>query len=391
MPEPTDLGKGRWRVRVFIGRDPITGDQLTRTHTFEAGGIRAAKAKAGELERQDRASTGGRVTFGQAVEAWWEDWSTSKGSALTTRREYRRRIDHDIKSAERLWATMVDKIGPAEINRYYKHLHQLGHSPASVRRVHAIVRQVFDRLFDHQVIATTPTRKPWLPTAVDPDLRIPGPVELEAIILAADRRDLTRGVCFLAAAGTAMRRGELVGLRWSKVDLVARTVTVDTASVMGGQLKGTKTGKRGVVGFDPLVAGGLALLRRYQEGQLAAGRLNRPSEDSWFVFSTTPPFDRPPNEQTVTNWFRQACKDVGVTGVRLHDLRHWAVSNALAQGVAPTDVQAMSRHASLHTMLDVYGHAVGEAASRATASLPLPAIEWGQDRRTLELPEPDPT
>lgn len=144
------------------------------------------------------------------------------------------------------------------------------------------------------------------------------------------------------------------------------------ASVMGGQLKETKTKNNARLVVLPEVTEALRRLRARQVAAFTSMRVDVPAD--WFVFSTVPPFDRPQREDGLTAWFKQACKDAGVTGVRLHDLRHWAVSNALALGVAPTDVQAMSRHLSLKTMLDVYGHAVDNAAARATGVLKLPKL-----------------
>ena len=380
MARPIDLGGGRWRVRVFVGREPVLGKQITRTFTFEAAGIRAARVRAGELERQARASDGAKETFGEAVEKWWAHWSTSKNRALRTRQGYRQRIDHDLKPTK-LWSTRVDKIGPDDIDRWYRHMHDAGAAPASVRKVHTIVRQTFTDLVRRRVLAASPALQPWLPQAAAKETRIPTLPELDAILRAADRRDLTRSACFLLAAGTAMRRGELAALRWSKVDLEAQRVLIDTASVLGGQLKGTKTGKRGVKALQPIVVAGLQVLRRHQEALLAEGRVPWPAESDWCVFATLPPYTKAPHEDTFSDWFAQARADAGVTVEplpTLHSLRHWAVSNALAAGVAPTDVQAMSGHASLSLMLDVYGHAVGEASERAGASLPLPQFELGR-------------
>lgn len=388
MPDPVELADGRWRVRVFISRDPVTGRQITRTHTYPAKGKKAAKVIARQYELEDKASAGARETFGQAAETWYQGWLTSKKRSPRTRKEYRRRIDYDLQ-ATKLWKTKVDKITPGDIDRWYQHLTAQGKAPASIRTVHTITRQTFQDLVRRRIISFSPARDAWLPEMATKEGRIPTFDELMALCIAADRRDLTRGVCFLTAAGTAMRRGEMAGLRWSKVDLVGRRVLVDTASVLGGTLKSTKTNKAAVVALTPVVAAALQLLRARQEALLGAGTLERPAEDSWFVFATKPPFDRPPNEDQLTWWFKQARIDTGVTGVRLHDLRHWAVSNALAAGVAPTDVQAMSRHVSLKLMLDTYGHAVGEASERAVDSLPLPQIELGRDRPPLALPSGD--
>lgn len=381
MPQPVDLGGGRWRVRVFLGRDPITGRQQTRTFTYEAKGVRAARVKAGELERQARQAAPGhhRITLGEAAETWFEQWHTSKPKAARTVKEYRRRLDKDIATTA-LWSTPVERIGVTEVDRFYRHLHNdRGFDPQSVLRVHAILSQVFKWLIPRGVVKFNPCDHAWRPAIAKKDVAVPTFEELAAIILAAERREFMRGVCFMVAAGSAMRRGELAGLRWSRVNPDTRELVVDTASVLGGQLKGTKSGNKGRVTMqaEPVEA-----LRRLHARQLADFRsMHRDPPADWFVFAR-PPFEKPVHEDTLGNWFEQACEDAGVKGYTLHSLRHWAISSALARGVAPTDVQAMSRHLSLKTMLDVYGHALSDAAGRATGALELPtlrALEAGDD------------
>ena len=359
-------------MRVYIDRHPVTGRQITRTFTFDAKGIRAARVKAGELEREARARGAvDKLTLGEATEAWFEQWRTSTSPEARTEKEYRRRINVDVRPTA-LWGTPVDRIGTPQIDKFYQHLHNdRRFSPQSVRKVHAIISQVFDWLIPRKVVQANPCKHAWLPAATKKPIRIPTDAELEAIILAAEEREFIRGVCFLLAAGTGVRRGELAGLRWSRLDLATREMVVDTASVLGGLLKSTKTGNTGVVVMPAAVAEALRRLLFRQVADFESMRVGPPAD--WFVFAR-PPYEKAVHEDTLGNWFSQACKDAGIRGYTLHSLRHWAVSNALAKGVAPTDVQAMSRHLSLKTMLDVYGHAVSDAARRATGVLELPTL-----------------
>jgi integrase len=62
---------------------------------------------------------------------------------------------------------------------------------------------------------------------------------------------------------------------------------------------------------------------------------------------------------------------------RLHDLRHWHVTEALGAGFPVRDVAERVGHASARMTLDVYGHAIAESdrkAAEVVAGLLSPAL-----------------
>jgi integrase len=64
--------------------------------------------------------------------------------------------------------------------------------------------------------------------------------------------------------------------------------------------------------------------------------------------------DDPPHQNTVGYWRRQTRKRAGVTGVRLHDLRHFYASGLIADGCDVVTVQRALGHAKASTTLDTY-------------------------------------
>jgi integrase len=59
-------------------------------------------------------------------------------------------------------------------------------------------------------------------------------------------------------------------------------------------------------------------------------------------------------------YFDRAGRDVGLTGLVPHELRHTAASLAIAAGASVKGVQAMLGHASATLTLDRYGHLFGD-------------------------------
>jgi len=88
---------------------------------------------------------------------------------------------------------------------------------------------------------------------------------------------------------------------------------------------------------------------------LAEARVGREELAPW-LFSDT---DGPPNPDRVSWWWKRARKESGIDeSWRLHDLRHWSATQAIAAGY---DVQTVARrlgHADATTTLRVYSHAI---------------------------------
>lgn len=59
--------------------------------------------------------------------------------------------------------------------------------------------------------------------------------------------------------------------------------------------------------------------------------------------------------------WRPATRAAGLEGLRIHDLRHTAVSLWIAAGTGPKDVAARAGHTSVSFTLDRYGHLSPEA------------------------------
>ena len=73
-----------------------------------------------------------------------------------------------------------------------------------------------------------------------------------------------------------------------------------------------------------------------------------------FVF--TRPGGRPADPDDVTRTFIRIARSIGLTGVRLHDLRHTHATLMLAANVHPKIVSERLGHASVTITMDIYSH-----------------------------------
>jgi len=182
----------------------------------------------------------------------------------------------------------------------------------------------------------------------------------------------------LVAATTGMRRGEVLGLRWSDLDLDAGRLAVrqalsaprdpDTGQHLPvfGEPK-TRRGKRSV----PRPAQTVAALRGHRKAQAAARLQVGPDyQDHGLVFAEPDGFPIHPDRFRERFEYRVARS--GLPRVRFHDLRHTYATLALQAGVHAKVVSGILGHANIGITLDIYSHAIPameESAAETIAAL----------------------
>jgi integrase len=154
-----------------------------------------------------------------------------------------------------------------------------------------------------------------------------------------------------------MRRGELLALRWSDIDLekgvlyVQRTVShVPHYGYVESEPK-TKSGRRRIV-LPDVTIDALKAHRIYQDkARLEAGEQ---WNDRGIVFANNSGgFLR---GDTVLDLFYQLLKDAGLPPMRFHDLRHSAATILFVSGVNPKVIQELLGHSKISITLEVYSH-----------------------------------
>lgn len=171
-------------------------------------------------------------------------------------------------------------------------------------------------------------------------------------------------------AGTGMRRGEVLALRWSDVDLDKGYIRIERAiedtKEHGVQINGwpKNDASRRTIGIDQGLA---ALLRQHWKAQAeAALKLGVRLSADTLVFPSSPvePM-QPRHPRAVTKEFTAHAKALGFNGFRLHDLRHTHATLLLTRGTTLNVVARRLGHSSPVITLSVYGHVLPEAEDQA--------------------------
>lgn len=144
----------------------------------------------------------------------------------------------------------------------------------------------------------------------------------------------------IAATDTAMRRGELLKLRWSDVDFDASLIRIRKTT--------TKTWEARTIGLTARLSDEL---RRLWEVA--------PPDGEGLVFGII---------SGVKRSFTTACRKAGIEDLHFHDLRHSATSRMIQAGMAPMEVLKITGHKQMTTFLR-YVNTDNDAARRAANAL----------------------
>jgi integrase len=162
---------------------------------------------------------------------------------------------------------------------------------------------------------------------------------------------------WLLAATTGMRRGEILGVRWSDLDLKNEQVSVSQIRTVAQYKVVTTTPKTDkgtrTISFDPATA---AALRAHRVAQKSEGLAWGPAYQSSGDLVVTREDGSAIHPERLSSWFAQHCRRSGLPAIRLHDVRHAYVSAGLAAGVPLKVVSQRVGHASPLITMTIYQH-----------------------------------
>lgn len=339
-----------WTLQVYAGRR-ADGTKRYATRTVRGTRSEADTALAqlvAEVTTGQALDPGQRVTYAELADRWYAtrspDWSPAH--AATNRLV----LDRHVTPA--LGPLHLDRITANDIDRLYATL-RTTLAASTVRRVHnAIVHPSLERAVRWRLIATNPATGADLPTLDDREVVVPSTEAVRAILAVGD--DLS--TLWRVAATTGARRGTLGALRWGTVDLDAGTARFERAITLGptGPVEKANKGRRAfTASLGPDVVAALAAHRKAKVA--AALAVGVPLGPGSYVWSPSPASDRPWVPSSTTHAFGRVRARAGHPEVRLHDLKHWAVTQMLTAGIPP-HVVAQRTGTTLATIMRVYAH-----------------------------------
>jgi|SRR5665213_564284 len=216
--------------------------------------------------------------------------------------------------------------------------------PATVNRGLTLAKHMLAKAVEWKMITDNPFRGVRNLEVPDRDERVLSADEEIKLLAACDRvRSRLLRPLVILALNTGMRRGELLGLEWSRVDLDQHTIRILNAK--------SKAGKR----IIPMNVSVYSLL-----SDLAK------KATSLLVF----PSNRKPGEKLLDlkKGFKKAVQLARIPHIRFHDMRHSFATRLIRAGVDIITVQKLLGHSEI-SMTARYAHSLADVKIAAVSSL----------------------
>jgi integrase len=171
------------------------------------------------------------------------------------------------------------------------------------------------------------------------------------------------------AVSTGLRQAELLGLRWRDIDLDMLSISASQVLYKRGGIcvfKEPKTAhSRRRVSMTPKLA---LYLREYKTARESLyQQLGRQLGLDDLVFTNVA--SKPIDPGVVSHTFARIATQVGLNGVRFHDLRHTFASLMLLRGAKPKVISEALGHSSVAFTMDCYSHIIEGMQEDAMALL----------------------
>lgn len=364
--------KTKWEIRLYLGRDPVTGKRRDLSRTFYGTHRDADQEMAKLYVEHSLPARSKQVTTSVTVEELLSEWLELARLDLRpkTAFEYAARIRRDIIPT--IGSVPAAELRPSTIDRLYRSLVVGGLSPASVRQTHAILRRAFNQAVKWDWVDVNPVLRATPPRLAPRETTAPTVEQLAAIIEDAAAMNPQWPNLIGLAALTGMRRGEIVALRWADLDADGTALTVRrsiTHTPQGYHVTLPKTHRTRRVMLDDSARRFIRSQSSvFMDARTRAGLGNvNPSLDA-FVFFGSPSGMEPIYPDSISQAFRKLADRHGWRELHFHTLRHFNATQLIAAGVDVRTVASRLGHASPSVTLNVYSHAV-ESANAAAAEV----------------------
>jgi integrase len=330
-----------------------------RRRWASAPNLRAAKRLRQEMQTD---ASRGRIgapaeRFDRYARAWIETYPgrTARGFRETTRASYRRQLDR--YGIPYFGARKLDDLAPADIRAFAQHVareveRKTGRAAArdTVRLALAPVKALLATAWEDGLIPANPSAGVRLlvaqrPPETEERAKAWSPAQFAALVgeLPAEWRLFA---AFLAETG--LRFGEAAELRWSDLDLGARTLRVER-SYFRGHVTPPKSahGRRRLRLSDGLARGLWDLRKVTRAGE--RGLVFAAEGGTWLNAGNL-----------ADRVFRPAAKAAGVPWLGFHGFRHTCGTILFRDGANAKQVQAWLGHHSPAFTLETYVHLLPE-------------------------------
>jgi integrase len=358
--------KGRWYAVIDVVEG---GKRKRRWHRLEnCNGKRDAERECARLIAKQVENTyvdPSKRTVAEWVRSRIDQWEAAGDISARTAQRYRQLTDNQI--IPHIGAKPIQKLARLDVEAWHTTLRQTGLAARTIGHAHRVLGKALRDAEKDNLVVKSATRLQRAPKVTEKEQAIVRDVPALLDRLTGFRLRIPA----MVALFTGMRLGEILALRWNRVDLDRGVIQVREAleqtRALGVRFKSAKTraGRRDITLPDILVEA----LREHRKAalelrmQLGAGRL----PDDALLFATVEGGPLSSNAQSAA--WADFADSIGMPDVTFHDLRHTHASQLIDAGVDIVTISKRLGHAKPDITLRIYAHLFRNDDSKAAAAI----------------------
>ena len=351
---------GRWEGRYTAGHDPNTGKTIYKNVLGKTQGKVKEKLKRAIADSQQldvtRANT---YTVRTWIKLWYEVYAEPR-LREKTKDYYLNYIDNHI--IPKLGDIKLDKLTTIQIQKFYNALQKNGRvqryehiepkekglSIRVVHGIHTLLNNCLEQAVAERLILVNPARGCKLPKMEKREMKVLPQEKISPYLMEADKRGLL--AAFYLELTTGLRRGELLALLWTDLDIENRTISVTKqVNRINGEL----------VVSPPKTRNSVRTLALPQQAvDLLIAEHKKHSRNPYLFPSPKTGTMYDPDSFRHTH--DKILKAIGAEHIRFHNLRHTFATLSLKNGVDVKTLSSALGHYSAGFTLSTCTHATAD-------------------------------
>lgn len=341
---------------IDLGKDHATGKrkQINKGGFIRKKDAEAAARKIESAMDENRYIEPSKEIFSNFIRDWfYEHYQNRVEETTVLNRKYI--LEKHILINNHFTNKALSSITTSDIDAFYNQKVKEEYSTSYIRQMHQMLNQAFNQAVKWGKVLNNPVMEADPPAVKYEEIFIWSLDEIHLFLKACkgERHYLT----FLLAIYTGMRRGEILGLKWSDIDFTKKIIRVNRSLAYNPKVgykftQGkTKNSKRHI----PIPEFVLNVLKSHREMQDTwielVGELYHNQD---LVICTNSGTEQ--NPQNLIRVMKRIIKKADVRVIRFHDIRHTHASILISEGVDIVKISNRLGHANPKITLEYYAH-----------------------------------
>lgn len=293
------------------------------------------------------------------VDSWFEYWISMKKRTVrpNTVRNYTERYHRNIKPV--IGKKILGSVNTIQCQTVMNRMADEGYRTSTIYQARITLYNMLDYAYQNDVIMKNPCNK-----MVRSDIGKPSEKK-EALTLQYQREfcNVIKGSAYeyqyRFLLQTGLRTGELVGLKWSDIDMYRRTMTIRRSMEYRHSTKEWRIGEpKSKAGYQtiPLTEEAVEILRQ----QKMKNNALKVTVMEWSEFVFLCRKGTPVKNSTYDTMLFKLCDKAKIPKFSMHVLRHTFATRCIEAGMKPKTLQTILGHSNIGITMNLYVHTTEE-------------------------------